>query len=258
MKIFRRIAASFSMFSKIPMPRFRWDEGDGAYTLMFFPLVGLVTGALTCCLNMPVSAEYIPVAVRILLTLALPLMVTGGIHIDGFMDTEDAFASCSDKDRKLEILKDPHTGAFAVISLIRAGLVYAAAVSAILLNPRTDMDMILIFALVSVLSRCCSGLTSVFFTKARTTGMLSDMTRDVKRPVVAGLIVQFAAAAGVMICVNALCTAAVLLAAAVFTLIYRQKAYKEFGGVTGDTAGWYLSLLEIVCAVVIGGMSYVA
>ena len=244
------------MFSKIPMPRSRWDDGDMAYTLMFFPLVGLVTGALIYCLNMPVLTGYIPVAVRILLTLALPLMVTGGIHIDGFMDTEDAFASYADREKKLEILKDPHTGAFAVISLIRAGLVYAAAVCAILLNPRTDM--ILIFALVSVLSRCCSGLTSIFFTKARNTGMLSDMTRDVKTSVVAGLIVQLAVSAGVMICLNALCGAAVLLGAAVFTFIYRQKIYKEFGGVTGDTAGWYLSVLEIVCAVVIGGMSYVA
>ena len=252
------IAVSISMFSKIPVPHFDWDEGDGAYALMFFPLVGLVTGALIYCLNMPAAAGYIPAAVRVLLTLAVPLIVTGGIHIDGFMDTGDAFASYADKDRKLEILKDPHTGAFAVIALIRAGLIFAAAVCAILLNPRTDGEKTLIFSLVFVLSRCCSGLTSVFFTKARTTGMLSDMTRDVKTSVVAGLVVQLVVSAGVMICFNALCAVAVLLITAVFTLIYRQKAYKEFGGITGDTAGWYLSVLEILCTIVIGVMSYVA
>ena len=246
------------MFSKIPVPHFEWNEEDRAYTLMFFPLVGLVTGALVCCINMPAAAGYIPAAVRILLTIAIPLAVTGGIHIDGFMDTEDALSSYADKEKKLEILKHPHTGAFAVISLIRAGLIHAAAVCAVLLNPRTDMKIIIIYCLVFVISRCCSGLTSVFFSKARTTGMISDMTRDVKRPVVAGLIIQLIAAAGVMIWLKIFCGMAVLLGAVVFTFIYRQKAYKEFGGVTGDTAGWYLSVLETVCAVVVGVMSYVA
>ena len=47
--------------------------------------------------------------------LAIPFLVTGGIHMDGFMDTMDAVHSYGDRTKKLEILKDPHLGAFAVI-----------------------------------------------------------------------------------------------------------------------------------------------
>ena len=43
------------------------------------------------------------------------LLVTGGIHLDGFMDTTDARSSYGDREKKLAILKDSHVGAFAVI-----------------------------------------------------------------------------------------------------------------------------------------------
>ena len=46
---------------------------------------------------------------------ALPLLVTGGIHADGFCDTVDALSSHAEREKMLEILKDSHCGAFAVI-----------------------------------------------------------------------------------------------------------------------------------------------
>ncbi len=47
----------------------------------------------------------------------IPVFVSGGIHLDGFMDTMDALGSWGDKEKKLEILKDSHNGAFAVIGI---------------------------------------------------------------------------------------------------------------------------------------------
>ena len=49
--------------------------------------------------------------------------------MDGFLDTVDARSSCQDRQRKLEILKDPHTGAFAVIGGGVYLLIYAAVFS---------------------------------------------------------------------------------------------------------------------------------
>ena len=55
---------------------------------------------------------------------ALPVLVSGGIHTDGFIDTVDALSSYGDKEKKLEILKDPHTGAFAIIGAIMYYLLF--------------------------------------------------------------------------------------------------------------------------------------
>ena len=48
----------------------------------------------------------------------MPVIITGGIHLDGFVDTMDAINSYQPIERKLEILKDSHIGAFALISCV--------------------------------------------------------------------------------------------------------------------------------------------
>ena len=60
---------------------------------------------------------------------AIPLLVTGGFHVDGFMDTTDALSSYREKEERLRILKDPHIGAFAVIGVVIYYLLYAAGYS---------------------------------------------------------------------------------------------------------------------------------
>lgn len=62
----------------------------------------------------------------------IPIAVTGGFHIDGFMDTMDAFHSYKPREEKLAILKDSHIGAFAVIMLASYGLLFMGAFSQIM------------------------------------------------------------------------------------------------------------------------------
>ena len=59
-----------------------------------------------------------------LMAPSIPLLVTGGFHLDGYMDTMDALHSYQKKEKKLEILKDPHIGAFSVIMARVYGLMY--------------------------------------------------------------------------------------------------------------------------------------
>ncbi len=58
---------------------------------------------------------YQPGFVTAVLVL-VPVFVTGGIHVDGLLDTSDALSSWQERSRRLEILKDSHAGAFAVIT----------------------------------------------------------------------------------------------------------------------------------------------
>ena len=248
MKVFRWMAVSFSLYSRIPVPFFSYDEEDMTHSLMWFPLTGVLIGAAVWLVNVPVFMQTVPAAVRVMLTILAPVYITGGFHIDGFMDTEDALHSYAAREKKLEILKDPHIGAFAVIGLIRAGLLFAAAVTAIVLYPGSRSENILLFASVFVIGRALSGLSSFFLPKARKDGMLSKETGGSRRSVIVCLLIQLFAAAGFILYLNAGRGAVILLAFAARTAWYRHRALAEFGGVTGDTAGHFLVSGETAAA----------
>ncbi len=121
MIVLQTIAVAFAMFSALPVPQFAWNEKNMRYALCAFPLVGLLCGALWCvCGVLPLPA--LPAAGFCL----VPVWVTGGIHLDGYADTCDALSSYGDREKKLEILKDPHCGAFAVIRLCSYFAAYLA------------------------------------------------------------------------------------------------------------------------------------
>ena len=163
----RACIVAFAMYSKVPMPRVEWNETSMKYALCFFPLIGVVIGGLEL-LYMEVSQimGYGGV-MRSCIMAVIPIIVTGGIHMDGYMDTMDALHSYQEKERKLEILKDVHIGAFAGIMLVSYYLVYVGGLSE--LNTREEG---ILLAIGFILSRTLSGLALVFFPAAKKTGTL--------------------------------------------------------------------------------------
>ena len=106
---------AISMYSKIPVPQVEWTKEKMSHAMCFFPLVGAIEGCLLGLWLLFAAKLSLSVGMRFLWASAIPFLVTGGIHMDGFMDTMDAIHSYGDRNKKLEILKDPHLGAFAVI-----------------------------------------------------------------------------------------------------------------------------------------------
>ena len=248
MKVLRYIAVSFSLYSRVPMPRFSWREEDMSHSLIFFPFVGVLIGLLIMLLNMPALMRTCPLAARVLVTLAIPLFVTGGIHVDGFMDTEDALRSYASPERKLEILKDPHVGAFAVIGLMKMLLVFGASTILILMDAEGDYSGLMIFAGIFVMARCLSGLTSLLYPKAKKEGMLYEETKRYEKSVLIALSAEMLATVIFAVGISPRKGIPVLLSLAVCALHYRSYAVREFGGVTGDTAGRFLVVAETVSA----------
>ncbi|MFQ7443766.1 MAG: adenosylcobinamide-GDP ribazoletransferase [Gemmiger formicilis] len=135
MTALQTIAVAFAMFSALPMPQFDWNEKNMRYALCAFPLVGAVCGALWCvCGVLP-----LPAAARAAGFCLVPVWVTGGIHLDGYADTCDALSSYGDTAKKLEILKDPHCGAFAVIRLCSYFAAYFALCGCVAFTPRVGV-----------------------------------------------------------------------------------------------------------------------
>ena len=85
-------------------------------TLCYFPLIGAVIGALLWLWYWLCGIAGFGVMLQAAVAVLIPVLVTGGIHLDGFLDTSDALSSWQTTERRLEILKDPHTGAFAIIA----------------------------------------------------------------------------------------------------------------------------------------------
>ena len=86
--------------------------------MCFFPLIGAIIGGLSWMwgywgIRLVNSRTFYAVAL-----LLIPVMVTGGIHLDGLLDTSDALHSYQSRERKLEILKDSHAGAFAILTAV--------------------------------------------------------------------------------------------------------------------------------------------
>ena len=110
MVVLETVCVAFAMFSALPVPRIDWNERNMRYAMAAFPLIGAVIGALWCvCGALP-----LPDMLRAAGFCLIPVAVTGGIHLDGYADTSDALSSYGDREKKLNILQDPHCGAFGL------------------------------------------------------------------------------------------------------------------------------------------------
>ena len=249
MKIFRRIAVSLSLYSRIPMPVFTWTEEDSATSLMFFPLVGVLIGALELAAYQLLRYFELPAFAGAIVLLLIPVFLTGGFHLDGFMDTTDALRSYRDREEKLKILKDPHVGAFAVIGL--ASLLLTAAAAAGLLTEYGEYPIALTGALSFVLGRSVSGLLALYLPKARKDGMLKQETKGGGKGVSAALLIWGILAAAAAFLCDPLSALLLLLSYGACSVVYGFSMKKQFGGVTGDTAGYFLSVSECVSLLVL-------
>lgn len=249
MKIFRWILASFSLYSRIPVPQIGLKDEDMAHALMFLPLVGVILGICVFGAEYFLSVAGAPVFVRAVLSVLIPIVITGGFHIDGFLDTEDALRSYQPRERKLEIMKDPHVGSFAVTGLIKI-LAAAFCGAGIIVSESSGNGFpgegFMAACGIFVISRSVCALTSLGIKKAKKDGMLVRETGIRERYMKAAIILQGLAAAIYMVYINWMLATFALGIFAIYTLVYINRSLKEFGGVTGDTAGYYVVVSEVI------------
>ena len=241
---------AFSTYSRIPMPRVEWNEKSMKYSMCFFSLVGGVIGginllALYLLKELGTCNDFFT---SIVLTV-LPVLITGGIHMDGFMDTMDAKNSYKPIEDKLKILKDPHSGAFAIIYSILYMLLYFGAMYEMVTKTDKITYINVMFAFSFVFVRIMSGLSVVFLKKAKKDGMLYETSEAADKKV------KWILALELLVCVllfvafdivfNVWAGTVVVCIGFISFVWYRHMAYKSFGGITGDLAGYFLQMTEL-------------
>lgn len=261
--MFKSLIMAFSTYSKIPMPRIKWDEKNMSYSMCFFPFVGVVIGGVNYGMIYLLKEllEFSPLFIGMIITV-IPILITGGIHFDGFLDVADARSSYKDREEKLRILKDPHVGAFAIIY----GICYMMLAFGCNYQLVADMgESIRIYATIGigfVFSRALSGLSVLTLKKAKKDGMVAAYSQGSDKKAKAILMLELVAILVALVLVDFKYGVAVIVAGIISFIYYVIMSYKTFGGITGDLAGWFLQGCElnmlifvvVVQRIIVGGV----
>ena len=243
MHILESLFVALSTYSAIPVPQFDWNERNMKYSICFFPAVGIFVGASLLLWSFFCSILNLSAVLFSSVAVCLPLLISGGIHMDGYMDTMDALSSHQSRERKLDIMKDPNCGAFAVIYcgvylFLQFGLLHELYL----------YNGVLFYVPVFMLSRSLSAFFAVNLPNARKGGMLCAYTQNAdRRKATLSTLLTAVLCGGVLLLLSVKAGLCILLAAAAAALYYRSMTMKEFGGVTGDTSGFFLQICELSC-----------
>ncbi len=252
-KLLSGFCVALSMYSKIPVPAPAWTEDSMKYALCFFPVIGFLAGGLELLWLSAAKALSLSPVLYGAAAVAISELLTGGIHLDGFTDTCDALGSFRDREKRLEIMKDPHVGAFGVLYLILLLLLRNGLYVQLFATPSCADILLFGFAF----ARIFGGLAIVWFPCARTSGLARTFADGSDRAAVRRVLLAEAVlcSAGCAV-LHPAAGISLFLCGAVLLPLSRRFCLKLFGGITGDLAGFFISLFETLVLVlgVIFGM----
>lgn len=237
---------ALSLYSAVPVPQVDWNKDTMKYAVAFMPVIGgLIAGLewlwLYTCTTLDVTALLYACGAA-----GIPVLVTGGFHLDGFVDTCDALCSYGDRQKRLEILKDPHIGAFGVIwltvlQMLRIGL-YAQVY---------DVQEQFVLVLCGyVLARILGGSMIVMVRPAKHSGLAYLFAQNAeKRPVRMAFAVWMMFFAGLTIFLGGIPGLLMLPALLLVRIFLQHRLVRIFGGITGDLCGFTITLCELTALV---------
>jgi adenosylcobinamide-GDP ribazoletransferase len=237
MKLFRGLLTALSFLTRIPVPSGRWAPGP---SVAFFPAVGLLLGAASA------GAVWLlfdrlglaPRPIWALTLVGLQALLTGALHLDGLSDVVDGLGGArGDRQRALEIMKDPRIGAFGVVALV-----FAIGAKILTMNELLHLPgRVPLLLAYPVGARLGAALLVVALPCARATGLAATFHSESRWH---GLAAAALMTAGVLWCqhwATAIPTAA-SLGAGLVTGLYLAARLR---GVTGDVYGAAIELGEI-------------
>jgi len=241
-KLYKGFIMALSMFTVLPTPYIEWDDGGVKNMMKFYPIIGLIVGVIWSFIYYLISFFNVSIILKSAIIMIVPFCVTGMLHLDGFMDVCDAILSRRDKEEKLRILKDSTIGAFSVISLIILFFLQFGGVFSIL----EKSAPIYILILIPIVSRSAVA----YFLLSRTTIKESTLGSYFKKGtnatdttiMIVSLLIMY------IISFELLNNYGILLVSLIILgVIWAvEKCKKEFGGISGDVAGFALVIGEVI------------
>ncbi|MNQ80361.1 Cobalamin synthase [compost metagenome] len=210
-------------------------------SLLWYPMVGLLLGLLV--LGAAHLLEGRPALLQAALLLALWVGLSGGLHLDGLADTADAWVGgYGDRERTLEMMKDPRSGPIAVVVLVLVLLLKFAALVALL-----EAGQLLPLLLTPWLARGLLPLLFLTTPYVRAGGLGQALAEHLPRR---ELPLWLAIQAAVLAVFGWVAWISLAVALVVFAWI-RWRLMQRLGGTTGDTAGAMVEVVEVVLLVAV-------
>lgn len=233
---------AFSMYSTLPVKCLNWTPQNLRHAMAFFPLVGVLCGMGVWAVWFVCGLLQIGMILFAVLAVLSGVLLTGGIHLDGYCDTADALYSRRPQAEKLRILKDPNCGPFAVFSVVLALLVCVGAYAEI--YSKQGIEIMGLIAGGFVLSRCLSGLSVTCFPCAVTSSLAKTFGQNAAKSVSWILLAEIAVVgAALVLWYHWLAVLLLGVSLLIFGGYYRMQK-RQFGGLTGDLCGFFLVLCE--------------
>ncbi len=215
-----------------------FDEENLGRMTAYFPLVGLAFGVVLIVVD-KLAGLFLPLGVINILLVIVLLLVSGGLHLDGLMDTADGLGSGRSRERKLEIMRDSRVGSWGVIAAVSIILLKLSLIQSVplrlrffawLLTPTLGRWAIVYSIMSYPYARKEPGLGKVF---AENTGYRELAIASAIALIPSLLLLGFR---GLLL----------FIGIATITLIISRAIAQKLGGMTGDTYGAMNELMEVI------------
>lgn len=227
MKILQGFALSVSMLSTLPFFKVHhFFKGINGYAVMFYPLVGGILGCLLYLFH-NITTSLFPAQHITILTLGLWVVLTGGLHLDGFSDTIDGLFV--HKQKALHVMKDSHVGGMGMIFTVLF----------LILKASTILHVENFFLLLYVLMFARFGaVVSIYFFPYISNGMGLLAKQEFSKTQLLATVSY--------VCLFSILHVELLLATLITTLTLCYFFYKRYGGLNGDMYGLIIEVCELV------------
>lgn len=251
-KIFRLIILALGFFTTIPVPFLKWNEEDNKFLPLFIPFVGIIISGLFYGVLFILQLSDISILLQAIIIVSFFVFITGGLHMDAFMDTCDAHFSRRDMERKLEIMKDSNIGAFAALFLVVLLLLKVGFIYELLLH---DVDLLFLVP-IPFISRFMQSVLLLNTRFAKEDGlarMYGSLPKKNQLYFILYIIIFV-----LYLYVTSYTYGVLVIFAALYYIYYKRFAIKQFGGITGDVIGAYIEIVEVVmyAGIIIYGVAY--
>jgi len=255
------LLAALQFLTRLPLPA-RMPDGPGVFrrSTVFFPLAGLAIGAVIAGVGALAELAF-PYYASGAFALAAWVIVTGGLHLDGLMDTADGLFSNQPRERMLEIMKDSRSGAMGVIAAMLILLMKGALLAALFADAGRAHYTLL--ALIPVWSRAFVVLAIAGWPYARSVPGVGSLHRSAGvRHVIGACLLAASLSVPLFVWAGGFG----MTETVGFLALYAALAYgtgaglaaavsRKLGGLTGDVYGAINEVLELVLLAVIVGMT---
>lgn len=238
------VLLALQFFTIIPINK-ELNMNRNSITMMFatLPWIGGAFGLITSIVWLYFDVSPLFLAFTIVL---IGIVLSGGLHLDGFADTSDAFFSYRNQDKRHEILDDPRIGAFGTMALLFLIVGKIVLLAEIITQNGMKWEWLVVIPFLARATMVCYFLITP---EAKDKGLAAFFKKRFhSQALLIAIWISIAIAVGFIVIVGGDVLVAITTLVALFICAHAYKLWtkKHFGGVTGDVSGAFVEGMEVI------------